>query len=267
MNNTVYKTIEILKLVAANKDGLTLSQIVRELDLPKSTVFNIVRSLVQLDMLRVTEDKLPTYRLGVESLKLGLSYLSSTSLDTAARPVLSALCRDTNETVFMSVRSGDTDLVYIMKYPSEMEFQTICSVGTVRHMLSVAMGKAMLSTMRDEEIRGIITPDMFCKCSVPAITDIPSLLEYIHKTQSLGYAVEATIENPQFASSVAAPVLDLDDQLVGAVSIVIMSDPYNMNRVTALGKRVNAAALEISRNRGYMKDSLYSSSGRKTPLA
>lgn len=258
MNNTVFKTIEILKLVAANKEGLTLSQIVRQLELPKSTAFNIVRSLVQLDMLRITEDKLPTYRLGVESLKLGLSYLGATSLDTAARPVLSALCRDTNETVFMSVRSGDADLVYIMKYQSEMEFQTICSVGTVRPMLSVAMGKAMLSTMRDEEIRSIIKPDMFSKCTLPFLTDIPSLLEYLRRTRALGYVVDATAENPKYASAVAAPVLDLDDRLVGAISIVIMNDPHNMERVTALGKRVNAAALEISRNLGYMKETLYS---------
>ena len=45
MNNTVFKTYEILKLVAQHKNGLTLAQIVKALDLPKSTVFNIVHSL------------------------------------------------------------------------------------------------------------------------------------------------------------------------------------------------------------------------------
>lgn len=257
MNNTISKTIDILKLIASHTEGLTLSQIVKELDLPKSTVFNIVHTLENLGMLSATGNRLPTYRLGVETLKLGLSYLSHTSLDTAARPVLSALCRETNETVFMSVRSGLTDLVYVMKYLSEAEFQTICSVGTVRPLLAVAMGKAMLSKLPDSEIIEIIQPEMFDYCSVPTITDHQSLLDYIHKTRQLGYAMEATIENPQFASSVAAPVLDINDALVGAISIVVMSNPYDIDRVSQLGKQVNAAALQISKRLGYMKESLY----------
>ena len=53
----------------------------------------------------------------------------------------------------MAVRCGMTDLVYIMKFISDSEFQTVYSVGDVRPMLSLGMGKAMLSAMTDEEIR------------------------------------------------------------------------------------------------------------------
>lgn len=259
MNNTLIKSFEIIKLISSHKEGLTLAQIVKELELPKSTVYNIVHTLESIGMLSTTDDKLPTYRLGVEALRIGLSYLSGTTLDSVARPVLSDLCTETNETVFMSVRSGKSELVYIMKYLSNSEFQTISSIGTVRPLLSIAMGKAMLSTMTDEEVAEIITPDAFLYCSIPTITNLSSLLEYLHKTRQLGYAMEATIENPQFASSVAAPVMDINNQLVGAISIVIMHDPYDMNRVNALGKRVNAAALEISKKMGYLKDNLYHS--------
>ena len=257
MNHTVVKSFEILKLVSRHKEGLTLAQIVKALGLPKSTVFNIVHTLEDLEMLQQAGVSPPVYRLGIESLKIGLAYLSGSSLDTVARPVLSKLCHDTNETTFMSVRSGPADLVYVMKFLSDSEYQTTYSVGDVRPLLSLAMGKAMLSVLPEEEVRAIITPEMFSTCSIPTITDLNSLLEYLHTTQQIGYALDATAENAHFASQIAAPVLDIDGNRAGAISLVIMHEPNNLERVHRLGKMVNAAALEISKGMGYLRSSLY----------
>lgn len=258
MNNTVIKAFEILKLVSQNKSGLTLAQITRSLNLSKSTAFNIVHTLTDVGLLTMEEGQLPVYRMGIESLKLGLAYLRETSLDTAARPVLSRLCRDVQETVFMAVRCGMTDLVYIMKFISDSEFQTVYSVGDVRPMLSLGMGKAMLSAMTDEEIRSIITPEHFSFSNQPSISDMNSLLEYIHNTRNIGYAIDDTSENIYFAGTVAAPVLDIDNHLAGAISIVFIRDPRNIDRVQLLGQKVSQAALEISQGLGYMHSSLYS---------
>ena len=254
MNNTVIKTVEILKLIASNKDGMTLSQIVKALSLPKSTVFNILHTLVDTDMLSVVDGPIPVYRLGIESLKVGLSYLNSNSLDSAARPVLTKLSLETNETTFMSVRSGEANAIYVMKCMSGSDYQTVFSVGAIRNMLSIAMGKAMLATMTDEEVRSIIQPEMFLVCNLPAIYDMESLMEYLDKTRKLGYVVDATSENPMFAASVAAPVRNMDGELAAAISIVIMLDPRNMERVHMLGEKIAAAALEISRALGFTGD-------------
>lgn len=257
MNNTVIKTIGILKLVAAHPGGLTLAQIAGALEYPKSTVYNIVRTLESEELLTVTDGLQPVYRLGIGALKIGISYLNGTSLHSAARPVLSGLCRETNETVFLSVRSGERDLVYTMKYLSDAEFQTVCSIGTVRPMLSVAMGKAMLTAMDTEELSRILTPEAFAACSMPELTDLASVLDFVHRARQAGFVLENTNENPHFATSVAAPVLDINARLAGAISIVVMHDPSDPGRIAALGKRVNAAALEISRGLGYLADTLY----------
>lgn len=257
MNNTVIKSIEILKLIADHPEGMTLAQIVKALTLPKSTAYNIVRTLVEQEMLRDWGEKQPLYRLGLGALKIGLSYLSGTTLDAAARPVLSRLCSETGETVFMSVRRGKTDLVYIMKYHAETEYQTVCSIGSVRSFLTVAMGKAMLATMEDAEIAEIVTQEMFAGCSIPSVRDTASLLAFVEQVRRQGYVMETTGENPQFASAVAAPVLDVNHQLAGAISILMMRDPYNSERAVQLGARVNEAALEISKGLGYLQESLF----------
>ncbi|MBQ2756774.1 MAG: IclR family transcriptional regulator [Oscillospiraceae bacterium] len=256
MNNTVIKSVEILKLISQNRNGMTLSQIVKSLNLPKSTVFNIVHTLVETGMLKSTGDSAPVYKLGVESLRLGLSYLKSSSIDTVARPILYKLGEDTGETACMSVRTGESEVVYIMHFPSDRIYHKY-TVGDTRHILSLAMGKAMLSAMTDDEICSVITPDMLDNCSIPSVKDMPSLLEYIHNAQKIGYCEEATDENVYFARPVAAPVLGVDGALVGAISLVIMHDADNNERIKELGQRVSAAALEISHGLGYLGSSLY----------
>ena len=257
MNNTVIKTTKILKLIARNSQGLTLAQIVRELGYPKSTVFNIIHTLQEEGMLSTTGELVPVYRLGVEALQVGLSYLRQTSLDAAARPVLSRLCSQTNETVFLSVRSGSADLVYVMKYLSDSESQTVSSIGTVRPLLSVAMGKAMLCALSDAQVAAEVTPAMLSACSLPELRNMDSLLAWLREARKAGFVTEDTSENPHYATTVAAPVLEVGGQLAGAVSVVIMHDPRDSGRIRAMGEMVKAAAMEISRGLGYSGENLY----------
>lgn len=257
MNNTVIKTTKILMLIAQSNQGLTLSQIVRELGYPKSTVFNIVHTLCEQGMLTTTGDVVPTYLLGTKALQVGLSYLRQTSLDAAARPVLSRLCSQINETVFMSVRSGTADLVYVMKYLSDSEYQTICSIGTVRPLLSVAMGKAMLCALNDDRIKAEVTPQMLDACSIENIRNMDALLDWLQKAREAGFVIEDTSENPHSATTVAAPVLDINRQPVSAISAVIMHDTQDSDRIREIGELVKAAALEISRSLGFLGESLY----------
>jgi len=114
----------------------------------------------------------------------------------------------------------------------------------------------VLATMTDEEVRSIIQPEMFLVCNLASIYDMDTLLDYLHKTRELGYVVDATSENPMFASSAAAPVRNLDGELVAAISIVIMHDPTNMTRVHELGRKTAPAALEISRALGFTGESV-----------
>ena len=59
-----------------------------------------------------------------------------------------------------------------MKCLSGSDYQTVFSVGAVRNLLSIAMGKAMLATMSEEEVRSIIQPEMFLVCNLATIYDM-----------------------------------------------------------------------------------------------
>ena len=51
MNRTVRRAFQVLKYVAKEDDGLTLTEITELLDCPKSSAFNIIQTLLNLDLL------------------------------------------------------------------------------------------------------------------------------------------------------------------------------------------------------------------------
>ncbi|MBQ2751441.1 MAG: hypothetical protein IJF25_02605, partial [Oscillospiraceae bacterium] len=149
------------------------------------------------------------------------------------------------------------DFVYIMKFLSDAEFQTAYSVGSVRHLLSTALGKAILAALPDDQALASVTPQMYSDCSIPDIYDSISLLSFLNNARRMGYVVDATSENSHAALPVAAPILDIDNQVVGSISIVARADRSPEERIKKLGKLIESAALRISNGLGYMKDDLY----------
>ena len=53
LNRTTLRTIDILKLVSRKPDGITLDEICEKLDLPKTSGYDIVTTLVQTGMIHL----------------------------------------------------------------------------------------------------------------------------------------------------------------------------------------------------------------------
>ena len=257
MNNTLIRTTSILRLLAQHPQGLTITEICKTLGLAKSTVFDIVHTLETERYLEPSSSRPFAFRIGLDAFRIGHSYLEGTNLDSVARPILQDLNRTVNETVFLAMRSGPSHFVYTMKFLSDAEFQTIYSVGAVRHLLSTALGKAILAALPNNQVLNCVTPEMYTDCSIPAIYDETSLLAFLDMSRKQGYVVDDTSENSHPARPVAAPVLDANNQVIGSISIVAMTAHASDDRVRELGLLAQSTALQISNGLGYMKSSLY----------
>ena len=256
MNNTVQKTIEILKLLASTEEGLTITQISQKLGLVKTTVFNIIHTLESQEFLEV-DLKTKVYRIGTEAFHVGSAFLKNRSLDSVTRPILFDLRNKTNETVYLAGRSGTHNLIYLMKFRSNSIYQTIFSVGDVRHLLTTALGKAILAALPNEIALSCVTEQMYKTSSIPSICDSTSLKTYLHSVRKIGFATDMTNENSTIACPVAAPILDNEGKVLGAISIVIMEDPTSEDRIKTLGNCVNEAAMQISRELGFAGTDLF----------
>ena len=88
------------------------------------------------------------------------------------------------------------------------------------------------------------------------LTTIPKLLKELEITRKRGYAVDnREVEMDTFC--VAAPVFDRSNLPIGAVSVASVFTRMPPDRVEECGKEVMNTALEISKQLGYQKPTLY----------
>ena len=150
LNRTTQRTVEILKLISRNPEGITLDEICARLDLPKTSAYDIVTTLVEMGMANVKKGAKQIYTIGLAAYRIGINYTNNLDFLGIIEPELKAFSRSVGKTVFFGVRS-DHDVVYICKFEPENPIITTATVGTKNPMYCTSLGKAILAYM-DEEI-------------------------------------------------------------------------------------------------------------------
>ncbi len=129
LNRTTLRTVEILKLVSKKPDGITLDEICAKLDMPKTSAYDIVTTLVQTGMIHVAREQKQRYTIGLTAYRIGINYTNNLDFISTIDPVLKAFSREVGKTVFFGIRSDDS-IVYICKFEPENPIITTATVGT-----------------------------------------------------------------------------------------------------------------------------------------
>jgi len=88
LNRSVDRAIEIIELIASSDKSLGITEISNILDIPKSSTFDIVYTLVDRGFLEVADERLRTFKLGIKIFTIGATFLRKTNLIQVARPFL-----------------------------------------------------------------------------------------------------------------------------------------------------------------------------------
>lgn len=149
INRTVERSIKILELLSKNKDGMGLAEISKELDIPKSSCFDIVETLVSYKMLETGEKGNKIYNIGVKSFIIGSQYLDSKELLDIAKLKMEKVGDTFAKSMFLA-QDNDEYVIYIYKYqPKNATVVATCTVGTINEYSNTALGKCMLSFKSD----------------------------------------------------------------------------------------------------------------------
>ena len=190
LNRTTQRTVEILKLISRNPEGITLDEICARLDLPKTSAYDIVTTLVEMGMANVKKGAKQIYTIGLAAYRIGINYTNNLDFLGIIEPELKAFSRSVGKTVFFGVRS-DHDVVYICKFEPENPIITTATVGTKNPMYCTSLGKAILAYM-DEETRGQIMGRIkFRQKTENTIMSREALKAELEKVRSQGYALDA----------------------------------------------------------------------------
>ncbi|MGW6864077.1 IclR family transcriptional regulator [Streptomyces sp. NPDC054904] len=181
------RTVLLLEHFAARPGLHSLADIQNDLSLPKSSLYMLLRTLVSLGWVE-TDATGTRYGIGVRALLVGSSYIDGDEVVAAARPTLDRLSDDTTETIHLARMDG-TSVVYLATRQSQHYLRPFTRVGRRLPVHSTALGKALLATHTDEEVRRLL-PRRLEAVTQHTITDREQLVEELALVREQGYAVD-----------------------------------------------------------------------------
>ena len=117
-NKSVDRILRILELISKNPNGITLSQISRELGIPKSTAFDFLQALYKADAVYFKDEVSKRYVIGSKIYAIGQAYQKNSSLITVCKPIVKNLGNKYGNLLIVTKRV-DNNIVYVHKYEND----------------------------------------------------------------------------------------------------------------------------------------------------
>ena len=248
LNRTTLRTVDILKLVSKRPDGITLDEICERLELPKTSAYDIVTTLVQTGMIHVAREQKQKYHIGLTAYRIGINYTNNLDFISVIDPVLKLFAREVGKTVFFGVRSED-EIIYICKFEPENPIITTATVGTKNPLYCTSLGKAILAFEEDEVRESVLGRLRYERKTDHTLLSRQALEAELMTVREKGYALDAR-ELEEHMECVGSPVFGPDGTLIGAISVSSLYKPSE--DYEALGVRVHRKALELSKLMGFL---------------
>jgi IclR family KDG regulon transcriptional repressor len=248
----VMRALDILELFLSGKD-YSIPEITAQLGLPKTTVHELVNTLVVRSYLAPAPDRAHRYRLGLPLFELGSMFAAQIDLAREARAASERVAEACDETVHVAVLDG-TDVVYVAKADSTHAVRLVSAVGRRLPAHCTAVGKTLLAALSDEAFEARYPRERALAAMTPrSITSVPRLREHLREISPRGLAYEIC-ESNDAAACVAAPVRDRSGAVVAAMSISVPTPRWNEQVAKNFGVLVADGADWLSARLGHRQE-------------
>ena len=165
------KALRVLDCFTPTQPELSLAQISRILNMPKSTLLNQLRTLEEAGFLGHSQEN-QTYRLGYKIMELSYCAHAAMPVIQYAVPVMEDLQVSTGEIIYLTSHIGGQVFYLECVYPSRRSVSYSVS-GKTLPMHCTGCGKAMLSQMPTDQVEAIIQKHGLPSPRTPSPTTMP----------------------------------------------------------------------------------------------
>lgn len=232
------RTLGIIATLAQCPDGMSLAELVHALQVPKSSLLSLVRSLAAEGYLVHSG---ATYRLGARSFKLAANILAARQLRWIVRPHLENLARRIGETVYFAVLDQEAQIascVEVIDSPNPIRFAV--PIGTSLPLTNSAAGCLLLAYQHKDWL------DAFLAGLKPGSRDfthsmsLAELRQHLATIREDGISVSLGMMVPG-AMALASPVFNAEGDLLGALVVAGPEDRL-AHRMDAVKDNLREAA-------------------------
>lgn len=208
------KAHQVLELIAAEPHQLKLIDLSKRLDINKSSMFSLLHTMEELRW--AVRDKGDTYALGSFFGPIGSAYIRQYDLIAEFHREAAITKNRIGETIQLAKLEGN-QVLYLAKEEAPSPVRLASDPGMKLPAHGTALGKAMLATMTDEEVRGLYSEESISTTTPYTIQTRTALMEQLASVREAGYALDLQEAVIGF-SCVAAAIYGASGDVVGAVS-------------------------------------------------
>lgn len=246
-SRSVRRALEIFEFLLQLDAPTTIGEIVSALQIPKSTAYELVRTLSDSGYLEPGRRGGGIY-LGRKLFELGMAYRAQVDLLRDGSQIVEELRNACGETVQLSVLENDMMLV-LLKEEGSHPVRIISRVGSRVPVNWAASGRLLVSDLDDNALTTLLSKSVRQSPTGRATVEVDKFIQQVRKARKQGYCSELN-ETNEHAGCVAAPVIDGAGRCVAAISIVAPEHRLAKANREALTKKVCAAAEELSKRLG-----------------
>lgn len=205
----VGRALEILMAFSESDPELSVSELLKRVDLSRPTLYRLVYTLEEHGFL-VSFGEPQRFRLGPSVSRLAHVWKGTLDLKSIAEPVLKRIWHATSETVAMFVPQGNMRLC-VEELPSPQPLNFKRGVGYTERVVRGASGRAILAFMQPTEA---VLRSYLAGSGV----DPKKLEDELATTRQRGYSVSRN-ELISGAVAIAAPFFDRSGQVAGSIGV------------------------------------------------
>ena len=247
---SVTRVIHILEALCANPTPVSLADLSRALDTPKSSLAALLRGLTEAGFVVASEG---TYRLGANAFGLGSALLEARrqlQSSELVRDGMRRLAERSGETILFAVRDADAErMTYIDIIESRNPVRFAVSIGDRRPLYCTSGGRALLAAGSEESVRRYLKHLKPQPLTAKTETNKRRLGEAIAAARTAGVA-QTFDQTADGVIGTASVIRDAGGAPIGALIVAAPSSRLK-DGGAELARLALAQAEAISRSLGY----------------
>lgn len=242
-SQSLVRGLNILEVLAAEPQGLALSDIAARMELAPSTTHRLLQALHGQGFI-TQEAELGRWRIDVKTFRIGNAFLEARDLVATARPFLRRLTEASGESANLGIEDSG-QAVFLAQTESPQMMRMITRLGSRAPMHASGVGKALMAWLSQAEVARILDAHDLPRVT-PNSLDTPAALEAaMAEIRATGYACDRE-EHAIGLHCVAAAIHDEHGRPLAAISVSGPMARIPEARLNELGQLVREAADEIT---------------------
>nr|WP_067291644.1 IclR family transcriptional regulator C-terminal domain-containing protein [Marinobacterium profundum] len=235
-------SVLILDLLASSAYPLALSEICEQTGIAAASGHRIINALLDHQLVALDPSRKKSYCIGSRIFQIASTIYNKQSIIPFFYPIAEILKNEIHKSIFLCVPVGNK-VVVVSKVESSLNNAFNIHIGQTMPLHQAAAGKAILSMRSDDFQRSYFKGE---ERTNPAIEQsLPQIGDDLSRAKRLGYAVTHGEIDSQ-VSCIAAPILNLRNEPVAAISAAINGELLNAQDARTYSKNLVQAARQLS---------------------